>query len=267
MAARWAEVDPAGFLQWIEANAGDFKDATRLYKSLLTLFQVWLATDEQAAFAAAERFPMQSLKGALGVFLIAALNANMDMGIQSVIRAGIYERVWIGADDWIDRDPARAAALIQSLPASQLRSELNAIAAGKIAKTDPSAAIDVLCEPGRRDRSRYHHYEYPLRQIAENALRLDVVDSISNRVIAMPTNIRYEWPQALGQALASSDPERAIAFADQSLNGPAKKNVMLSAFSNFARRDPAAAAARAEALPPGPIRDSAIEVVRASTVR
>jgi hypothetical protein len=252
-AARWAAVDPAGFLEYL---AGDGKKLlARGYVVSRELFDAWTAADPDAATAAVEAIQNPVLRHRLFTDLIGVL-LRRDVQRASRLAAGLENVPWVGLPplyaDWVDGRHAEAARLILAMPRSNFRMDNALNLASRWAAADPAAALDFAYKLGPL------YFEKVSGAALAKWIERDpkaAREYISTT--ALPSARAYLGPSAAA-SLARENPRQATEWVEANLSGRARVEGLEAVVRAGASRSPLEASLAAERVPDGPAKNNAL---------
>ena len=252
-AARWAELDPAGLLAYLEG------DGRRFYRNEIViheLFSAWGRTDPEGAYAAIGLFPVAEARD----HYIRTLANNLlysapDKAMELVARADSVG-VWLTSTyaDWSDSDPHQAAQLILDLPRSNYKHSAAARLAERWGKEDPVAAAKFARQLGPIYR------ESALEYIVKGWMKKDL-DAATEYVSGEKGGSLARLGEPLAEELAAQDPVRARKWIDEHLEGQARAKAIAAAVAGGAQEHPEAVWEIVADLPSGSLKQDALAAV------
>lgn len=256
----WAESDPVGAAEWAApifkshwAGQGEREDDVAI------IFSTWGKKDPESAMAflkantAMGEFTFWA-SGAVERVLGEDVEAGVRMGAllgPSVTLAGVH---WRGIQhNWVRNDPARAAKLLSALPPGEFRDEgltaaINVMSKSK-SKTDLAQAIrwhrQFPSQSGERGKgwNRFFLYQEWAGKDPDS-----LSEYLKNDARPWERNCMGE---ALAKVVAKNDPEGAMDWARDHLQGGPQATVIAGILRDIAVKDPQAALGYLETLPLG----------------
>lgn len=261
-----ATVDrPAGVAGAVRISAGALGD---LLKELLVDF------DARSAQKAAAQLSVEELQSAL------ALLAEMPKGSErELLRAQLYRA-------WAARDPQAAWKAALADPLEQAKGYALSAIAAVVAKTNPTAAIEMALSLGMGGRRALvmgsvfnewskvdvaaamayaaAHPELPFdaSNFAPGLQKLAEKDPLSAANLALGLKDEYRRGSALGSLMTTwveSDPTAAFDWALALTNPKLRQDAITAAVGAWAKSDPKAALAYVETIPDGDVRISSFK--------
>lgn len=254
---RWVELDPAGAGKWVLSPGNDQGQEMEL------VFSAWAKKDPAAAM---DGLRANSRTGRAFFTANKVLNRLLEEDLEAGVKFGALTGPSRGLDNvgysvkpngWVEKDPAKAAALLSALPPGEFRDVSLSQALNALAKTDFAAALalfEKFPNPGSRIRlgsTRGDFYKEWARR------DLPAVTAFLNE--KADPNERSSIKSAMVAAMGATDPLGTLAWAQENLRGGAQSGAALDILKKLSREDPAAALSYLDTLPAGGTLNGAVD--------
>lgn len=250
---RWAELDPAGIIQALQANPNNYHLRNGLFNYLAN-------RDPDAALAVLDQLQGKAREQAEGS-LLSTLAVDQPDFLLEIIRQDnpLQKDLWgyrtLGGT-LFKQQPGAAQAIINSLPEGQTKELVWAGYLDAVAQNDPSRAIVIagtLPEQTIPPWVRAGFYKTWLSQDSDAAL---------DALAALPaSNDKTRILQYLSQSAPTHDPAQTVAQFQQLLDGAAYDQFISQYMYQAVKKDPAAAALALDQMPYGEAYESAMRQV------
>ena len=263
---RWAALDPVGAAASLEPllKKGDWPGPEDRRNDVEIVFSFWAKTDPAAALAKL-RAGASVGNGILwtGAILTRLLNEDMAAGVRLGGLTGstmdLTQRHYhpSGVREWVERDPAKAAALLSVLPPGDFRDRGLYATISALAKTDLAAAIAL--------QERFPRLEVlAFDQNARNDFYKAWAGKDLPSLMAFLNDKAAEKDQpalkaAIALNLGERDPRSALDWTAANLSGGLRTETVKKILSSLTRDHPDAALAYLDSLSPGTALNSAVE--------
>lgn len=256
---RWVELDPAAAGAWAAACLTDDQEESGVTDSEAQLvFTLWAVRDPGQAMATIEKSanPWRTLG-----FSYAILNRVLELDMAAGIAFGAATKNsgsvlnWSVTRDnetgWIEKEPARAAALLGALPPGEFRDNSLCGAISVLAQTNLPAAVAL-------------QQKFPALQMGPYSTdpRTDFYGKWAQQDLAGLTTFVNEhaggpsrrlMKQAIARALGDSDPATGLDWASENLSGGIRLGTVKDLLTKLAKANPAAALGYIQGLPEGTV--------------
>jgi hypothetical protein len=257
LAERWARMDPAGFWRWFKDRGIEFDK----FSATSVIFEEWVRRDPDAAFRAAGLCnDFQKRQDAMAGLLQALPGADATLREKYGANLSLLGRYAIGFAGMEQTGGAgtgsvgRIVAALLEFPAGESRDQVLVNAAGSWFDTDWKASTQWAESVPEPLRSRLK------AQMASKALfAMGKAESFAWGEKWLMTEASQADRQQAGpvwvKSVSKQDPARALEWAQENLAGRALGEGMREVIGAQVAKDPAAARALVEGLPPGGLRD------------
>ena len=250
ISVRWAELDPEGMFRYLLGDGWQLRKNIAVYGEL---FATWTAIDADTAWhRAAETAPdlrdnfQRQIFGNL-------LSSDPERAMEFIANTN---SIGFGLEgqfaDWSDADPDRSAELLLNLPRGNFKNSASGVLAERWGKQNPAAAFEFaerIEEELIRERAR--------EKVIAGWLVNDF-EAARERVESLQGGAKARLGKRLAGNLAERDPDAAVDWAKQHLEGGARADAIDHVVRRASAAHPAQAAKIAAEMPAGYRKEAAI---------
>ncbi|MES2709447.1 MAG: hypothetical protein V4726_22805 [Verrucomicrobiota bacterium] len=258
---RWTEIDPRAAAAWL-GSTGKMKDLDSVIGregEVQTVYSVWAKNDPAAAMASLKahsglNFHRLWTASVLEKLLDEDMAAGVKFGVLSGPGMSLSRTSYrMASPDWVQKDPARAAALLAAEAPGGFRDGYLGQAIEALAKTDLTAAVALLNK----------HQDGRIQWVPDGLFSQWAAKD-PGALTAYLDSEAPPWQKnsikaALARSLGEKDPVAALQWASENLGGGDRAQAQSGLLAKLTKDDPAAALSYLNSLSEGTALRGAVE--------
>jgi hypothetical protein len=258
LAARWAELDPLGMFQSIQADyllpEGSSAALPNRWVLSDVLFTEWIKRDSQAVFDAVTKAPDLPGRDNLRMNVVNQfMRIDVEKGLLAMKEWNIrnYLPDLKGVAEWAARDPGRAAQVVAQMGGEYAYLEALQVVGASWAKSDPKAGLQFAASlsPGQ--------HAMLAKGIMSAWAERDIAGAVAAATAERDPLARAALAPGLVAAWGKTDPAAALAWSQEQMRGVARTEAIAGLIKAAAEKDLKTASELVADMKPGAAQNGA----------